>query len=85
MTRVAVIAHAGKSIGGGLDELRSTLERAGVKEPHWSEVPKSKYASERVDRARQLDPHELHPCPASVCAVSVRPLVRHGRRIGGGW
>ena len=25
MTRVAVIAHAGKSIGGGLDELRSTL------------------------------------------------------------
>jgi diacylglycerol kinase (ATP) len=51
MTRVAVIAHAGKSIGGGLDELRSTLERAGVTEPHWSEVPKSKYAPERVQRA----------------------------------
>ena len=30
MTKVAVIAHAGKSIGGGLEELRSTLERAGV-------------------------------------------------------
>ena len=51
MTRVAVIAHAGKSIGGGLEELRSTLERAGVKDPHWSEVPKSKYAPERVERA----------------------------------
>ena len=50
MTRVAVIAHAGKSIGGGLDELRSTLERAGVSEPLWSEVPKSKYAPERVAR-----------------------------------
>jgi len=51
MTRVAVVAHAGKSIGGGLDELRSTLEQAGVTEPHWSEVPKSKYAPERVERA----------------------------------
>ena len=50
MTRVAVIAHAGKSIGGGLDELRSTLERAGVNDPLWSEVPKSKYAPERVER-----------------------------------
>jgi len=51
MMRVAVIAHAGKSIGGGLDELRATLERAGVSEPLWSEVPKSKYAPERVERA----------------------------------
>ena len=50
MKKVAVIAHAGKSIGGGLDELRTTLEKAGVKEPIWSEVPKSKYAPERVDR-----------------------------------
>ena len=48
--KVAVIAHAGKTIGGGLDELRATLEKAGVRDPIWSEVPKSKYAPERVDR-----------------------------------
>ncbi len=51
MTKVAVIAHAGKTIGGGLEELRVVLERAGVNEPIWSEVPKSKYAPERVQRA----------------------------------
>jgi len=51
MKDVAVIAHAGKTIGGGLDELRMTLERAGVRDPIWSEVPKSKYAPERVQRA----------------------------------
>lgn len=48
---VAVIAHAGKSMGGGLEELRQALERAGVEEPLWSEVPKSKYAPERVEKA----------------------------------
>jgi YegS/Rv2252/BmrU family lipid kinase len=51
MKRVAVIAHAGKTIGGGLDELRLTLQRAGVDDPIWSEVPKSKYAPDRVKRA----------------------------------
>ena len=50
MTKVAVIAHAGKTIGGGLDELRAKLSQAGVKDPIWSEVPKSKYAPERVER-----------------------------------
>ena len=51
MKNVAVIAHAGKSIGGGLDELRRELRRAGVTDPYWSEVPKSKFAPERVERA----------------------------------
>ena len=51
MTKVAVIAHAGKTIGGGLEELRIVLDRAGVKDPIWSQVPKSKYAPERVQRA----------------------------------
>ena len=50
MKKVAVIAHAGKTIGGGLDELRVTLQKAGVKDPIWSEVPKSKHAPERVQR-----------------------------------
>jgi diacylglycerol kinase (ATP) len=50
MTRVAVVAHAGKSIGGGLEELRSSLAKAGVHDPVWSEVPKSRFAPERVQR-----------------------------------
>jgi len=49
--KVAVVAHAGKTIGGGLEELRRELRRAGVADPYWSEVPKSKYAPERVERA----------------------------------
>jgi len=48
MKRVAVVAHAGKSIGGGLEELRGALSRAGVADPIWSEVPKSRYAPKRV-------------------------------------
>ena len=51
MASVAVIANAGKSMGGGLGELRQVLERAGVSDPFWSEVPKSRYAPERVEKA----------------------------------
>ena len=51
MKRVAVIAHAGKSMGGGLEELRQVLGESGVSDPMWSEVPKSRYARERVERA----------------------------------
>ena len=49
-TRVAVIAHSGKQLGGGLDELRRVLHDRGV-EPRWYEVPKSKKAPKRVRRA----------------------------------
>jgi diacylglycerol kinase (ATP) len=48
---VAVVAHRGKSIGGGLDELRSVLTDAGISEPLWFEVPKSKKAPKRVREA----------------------------------
>jgi diacylglycerol kinase (ATP) len=51
MTKVAVIAHAAKSFGGGLPELRRELERQGVDDPLWVEVPKSKYAPKQVKRA----------------------------------
>ena len=51
MKRVAVIAHAGKSMGGGLEELRQELGESGVSDPTWSEVPKSRYAPERVEKA----------------------------------
>ena len=49
--KVAVVAHAGKTVGGGLPELRRTLDEAGVSEPLWTEVPKSKRAPAAVERA----------------------------------
>jgi YegS/Rv2252/BmrU family lipid kinase len=49
--KVAVIAHAGKTFGGGLLELRRELERQGVEDPFWREVPKSKAAPREVKRA----------------------------------
>jgi diacylglycerol kinase (ATP) len=49
--RVAVVAHAGKTLGGGLPELRCTLAEAGVTDPLWTEVPKSKRAPAAVEEA----------------------------------
>jgi diacylglycerol kinase (ATP) len=51
MTKVAVIAHAGKTFGGGLGELRRELERNGVDRPLWFEVSKSRKAPKRVKQA----------------------------------
>jgi len=39
--RVAVVAHARKSLGGGLPELRGLLAQAGITDPLWYEVPKA--------------------------------------------
>jgi diacylglycerol kinase (ATP) len=50
MSTVAVIAHSGKSVGGGLPELRRELARNGVRDPLWAEVPKSKKAPKQVRR-----------------------------------
>ena len=50
MTKVAVVAHAGKSFAGGLMELRRELERQGVADPVWVEVPKSRFAPKQVKR-----------------------------------
>jgi diacylglycerol kinase (ATP) len=49
--KLAVVAHAGKTFGGGLSELRRTLKESGVSEPLWVEVPKSKRAPRAVKRA----------------------------------
>ena len=49
--KVAVIAHAGKSFGGGLPQLRRVLEAEGIEDPFWVEVPKSKKAPAQVQRA----------------------------------
>jgi diacylglycerol kinase (ATP) len=51
MTAVGVIAHSGKTLGGGLPELRRTLEQHGVRRPFWAEVPKSRKAPKHVRRA----------------------------------
>jgi YegS/Rv2252/BmrU family lipid kinase len=51
MSRVAVIAHAGKTLGDGLEGLRRALEVRGVPNPFWAEVPKSRRAPKQVERA----------------------------------
>jgi diacylglycerol kinase (ATP) len=48
---VAVVAHAGKTLGGGLPELRKALAAEGCQEPIWYEVPKSRKAPKRVRHA----------------------------------
>ena len=49
--KVAVVAHAEKTLGGGLPELRRTLEAAAPAELLWSEIPRAKDAPEQVQRA----------------------------------
>jgi diacylglycerol kinase (ATP) len=49
--KVAVIAHSGKTFGGGLPELRRVLQAEGIDDPLWCEVPKSKKAPAQVRRA----------------------------------
>jgi YegS/Rv2252/BmrU family lipid kinase len=51
MSRVAVIAHAGKTLGDGLPGLRRALEEHDVPDPFWAEVPKSRKAPKQVERA----------------------------------
>jgi diacylglycerol kinase (ATP) len=51
MPEVAVVAHAGKSFGGGLGELREVLAREGFADPLWYEVKKSRKAPEYAHRA----------------------------------
>ena len=50
MTRIAVIAHSGKTLDGGLPELRRALGDHGVSDPLWAEVPKSRRAPKQVRR-----------------------------------
>src|SRR5262245_25607531 len=51
MTTIGVVAHVGKTLGGGLERLRAARADAGFGDPPWVEVDKSK----RVPKAvRQL-------------------------------
>jgi diacylglycerol kinase (ATP) len=51
MAKVAVVAHARKSFGGGLPELREVLAHEGVTDPLWYEVRKSRKAPKYARRA----------------------------------
>jgi diacylglycerol kinase (ATP) len=51
MATVAVVAHAKKTLGGGLPELRAELARSGFADPLWYEVPKSRKAPKYARRA----------------------------------
>jgi diacylglycerol kinase (ATP) len=49
--KIAVVAHTGKSLGGGLGELREVLAREGIAGPLWYEVRKSRKAPKRARQA----------------------------------
>jgi diacylglycerol kinase family enzyme len=51
MSTVAVIAHSGKTMDGGLGRLRDVLDAAGHPDALWFEVAKSKQAPDRVREA----------------------------------
>ena len=51
MSTVAVIAHSGKTMDGGLGQLRDVLDAAGHPDALWFEVAKSKQAPDRVREA----------------------------------
>ena len=48
MTAVGVVAHAEKSIDGGLEALRNALATEGVDDPMWEEVDKSRKVPKRI-------------------------------------
>jgi diacylglycerol kinase (ATP) len=51
MPTIAVVAHARKSFGGGLPQLRAVLEQEGYADPLWYEVRKSRKAPKYARRA----------------------------------
>src|SRR3954447_25150092 len=48
---VAVVAHQRKTLGGGLDELRRLITDHGIEKLLWYEVPKSRKAPKKVEKA----------------------------------
>ena len=57
--KIAVVAHSGKTVDGGLDELRTRITDEGVDELIWYEVPKSKKAPAKVRKALGKKPDLL--------------------------
>ena len=67
MKRIAVIAHAGKSLGGGLPELRERLVAEGYEDLLWYEVEKSRQAPKRVRRA--IDEGRARSCSSGAATA----------------
>src|ERR1044072_3003214 len=57
--KIAVVAHTGKTLDGGLDELRTRLADAGAEDLLWHEVPKSKKAPKQVRKIVKQKPDLL--------------------------
>lgn len=57
--KIAVVAHTGKTLDGGLDELRTRLADAGADDLLWHEVPKSKKAPKQVRKIVKQKPDLL--------------------------
>lgn len=57
--KIAVVAHSGKTVDGGLDELRRRITDEGVGKLLWYEVPKSKKAPAKVRKALEKKPDLL--------------------------
>jgi YegS/Rv2252/BmrU family lipid kinase len=51
--KIAVVAHRGKTFGGGLTELRRLLHQAGAEPVRWYEVDKSRKAPPFLHKARK--------------------------------
>ncbi|MBW4079264.1 MAG: diacylglycerol kinase family lipid kinase [Acidobacteria bacterium] len=51
MTKVAVVAHRGKTLGGGLKELRQVLGDRGIDDPLWYEASSSRKLAPLAQRA----------------------------------
>jgi diacylglycerol kinase (ATP) len=54
--KIAVLAHAKKTVGGGLPELRAELKRRGQTDVTWYEVPKSRKVPAAVRAAVTVGP-----------------------------
>lgn len=55
MTRIAVVAHKGKTLGGGLDELRAALEEHDQTDVVWFPVKKSRFVPKAIRKALKKD------------------------------
>ena len=93
MPRIAVVAHAGKSFGGGLGELREVLAHEGIADPLWYEVRKSRKAPKCARKALAQGAEVIFvwggdgqysgasmPWPGRGCPGD--PASRHGQSAG---
>ncbi len=57
--KIAVVAHSGKTVDGGLDELRRRITDEGVDKLLWYEVPKSRKSPPKIRKALAKKPDLL--------------------------